>query len=93
MPNDGAPRPEPDRPAVYEIRIAGHLGPELAGWFEGLGVTAEADGTTLLAGRVADQAALHGVFKKIRDVGLPLLSVRYIMPGEPHPARSSEETT
>lgn len=84
---------ELDRPAAYEIRLAGHLGPELAAWFEGLSVTAEAEGTTVLTGLVADQAALHGVFRKIRDVGLPLISVRYIMPGEPHPARSSEEKT
>lgn len=84
-------RPELDRPAAYEIRLAGHVGPELAGWFEGLSVTAEAAGTTLLVGFVADQAALHGVLRKIRDVGLPLLSVRHIMPDEPHPSRSSGE--
>ena len=86
-----ATRPVPDRPAAYEIRLEGHLGHELAGWFKGLRVTAEADGTTLLTGLIADQAALHGVLRKIRDVGLPLISVHHIMPGESHPARSSGE--
>ncbi len=90
MSNVGAPRLEPVRPAVYEIRLEGHLGPDLAGWFEGLSVTAEADGTTLLAGSIVDQAALHGVLRKIRDVGLPLISIVLVQPGEPHPVRSKK---
>lgn len=91
MSNAGAPRPDQDRPVEYHIRLQGHLGPELAGWFDGLSVTAEADGTTRLAGTVADQAALHGVLRKIRDVGLPLISIVQVQPGDAHPARSGEE--
>jgi hypothetical protein len=59
----------------YEIRIKGHLGPRWATWFEGMTLTAQADGTTVLEGPVADQAALHGLLHKVGDVGLPLLSV------------------
>lgn len=91
MSHEGAPRPDQDRPVEYHIRLQGHLGPELAGWFEGLSVTAEADGTTRLAGPVADQAALHGVLKKIRDLGLPLISIAQVQPGEAPPARSGQE--
>lgn len=63
-------------PIVYEIQIAGHLGPEWAEWFDGLSVTAGPDGTTLLAGAVADQAALHGYLARVRDLALPLLALR-----------------
>ncbi|MBL8096026.1 MAG: hypothetical protein JNL73_17765 [Anaerolineales bacterium] len=91
MSNVEAPGPEPVRPPAYEIRLEGHLGPELAGWFEGLSVTTEDDGTTLLAGLIADQAALHGVLRKIRDVGLPLISIAQVQLGEAHRPRSSKE--
>lgn len=91
MSNEGALRPDQDRPVKYHIRLQGHLGPELAGWFEGLSATAEADGTTLLAGPVADQAALHGVLRKIRDLGLPLISIAQVQLGEAHRPRSSKE--
>jgi hypothetical protein len=60
---------------VYEIRLKGHLEARWAKWFDGLAITLEEDGNTLLSGPVADQAALHGLLKKIRDAGLPLLSV------------------
>jgi hypothetical protein len=69
-----------DEPAVYQIRLAGQLGVEWTEWFEDLKVTAEEDGTTLLSGLLADQAALHGLLKKIRDVGMPLLSVNRVEP-------------
>ena len=59
----------------YEIRIKGHLDDRWAEWFEGLTITLEEDGDTLLTGPVVDQAALHGVLKKVRDLGLPLVSV------------------
>ena len=62
-------------PPIYEVRVAGHLSPEWADWFEGLTITLEEDGNTLLAGPVADQAALHGLLKKVRDLGMPLVSV------------------
>ena len=64
----------------YHIRIKGHLGPQWADWFEGLTVTLEANGDTLLTGPVVDQAALYGVLRKLRDVGLPLVSVTRIAP-------------
>jgi hypothetical protein len=72
---------EPDRHAIYQIRVAGHLAHHWAGWFEGLDMTLEDSGNTLLTGPVVDQAALHGVLKKVRDLGIPLLSVVCIEPG------------
>jgi hypothetical protein len=66
---------EKAQPLVYQIRIQGHLGTQWTDWFEGLTVTLEDNGDTLLTGPVVDQAALHGVLKKVRDVGLPLVSV------------------
>jgi hypothetical protein len=65
-------------PTIYQIRIAGHLSPQWADWFEGLTVTLEEDGNTLLTGPLADQSALHGLLKKIRDLGLSLLSVNQV---------------
>jgi hypothetical protein len=64
-----------DQPVVYQIRIEGHLRVEWAAWFEGLSIALEPDGTTLLIGPVADQAALYGLLKKVRDLGMPLLAV------------------
>ena len=60
---------------IIQIRVRGHLSHEWAEWFEGLTITLEAKGNTLLTGPVVDQSALHGFLKKIRDLGLPLLSV------------------
>lgn len=77
----GGPQRDADRPMVYQIRIKGHLGPQWADWFEGLAITLEDDGSTLLSGSVIDQAALHGILKKIRDLGMPLLSVDLSKPG------------
>jgi hypothetical protein len=62
-------------PGRYEIRVAGHLDPRWAAWFDGLSLTNHADGTTILRGAVVDQAALHGLLQRVRDTGLPLLSV------------------
>ena len=59
----------------YEIRIDGHLGTRWAAWFDGLSITTEDDGTTVLRGSVVDQAALHGLLQKLRDVGIPLISL------------------
>jgi hypothetical protein len=67
-----------DQPMLYQIRLKGHLTSHWMGWFDGLTITLEADGSTLLNGPVIDQAALHGILKKIRDLGLPLLSVNSI---------------
>jgi hypothetical protein len=63
---------------VYEIRIAGHLPPQWSAWFEGFVVAQEPGGTTLLSGPVVDQAALYGLLKKVRDLGLPLLAVNQV---------------
>jgi hypothetical protein len=69
-------------PTVYEMRIKGHLGSEWTDWFEGLTIQLEENGETSLTGLVADQAALYGLIKKVRDVGLPLLSVQRVGPGQ-----------
>jgi hypothetical protein len=60
---------------IYQIRIKGHLGPQWADWFGGLTITLEEGGETLLTCPVADQAALYGLLRKVRDLGLPLISV------------------
>jgi hypothetical protein len=65
-------------PTIYIIRIAGHLSPQWMNWFDGLTITLEEDGNTLFTGSVADQAALHGLLKKVRDSGLSLLSVNQV---------------
>jgi hypothetical protein len=70
-------------PVIYEIRVAGHLSPQWVDWFEGLTVTVEENGNTLLSGPVVDQAALYGLLKKVRDTGLMLLSVNQVPPLEP----------
>ena len=64
----------------YEIRLKGHLEPRWSAWFDGLSITLEANGNTLLYGPITDQAALHGILKKVRDLGLTLLSVQSIEP-------------
>jgi len=71
--------PEPE---LYEIRVRGHLDARWANWFEGLTITLEENGDTLLTGPVIDQAALHGLLKKVRDLGLPLVSVSPVEPGQ-----------
>ena len=70
---------EPER---YEIRIKGHLDDKWADWFEGLTLTLEDNGETLLTGPVVDQAALHGLLRKVRDLGMPLLSVTRVGPSQ-----------
>ncbi len=67
---------------VYEIRLKGHLGPQWTDWFGGATLRLEANGETLLTCPVADQAALHGLLRKVRDVGMPLLAVIRIEPGQ-----------
>ena len=68
---------------VYQIRLKGHLGSQWTDWFEGLTITLEDSGDTLLTGPVVDQAALHGLLKKVRDLGMPLVSVSPVEPGPP----------
>ena len=69
-------------PELYEIRLKGHLDDRWADWFESLTITLEDNGDTLLTGPVVDQAALHGLLKKVRDLGIPLLSVMRVEPGQ-----------
>jgi hypothetical protein len=64
----------------YEIRLKGHLDGRWAAWFDGLSLSRESDGTTIIAGPINDQAALHGLLQKVRDVGLPLVSVICVEP-------------
>ena len=76
---------------VYQIRIKGHLVRQWTDWFEGLTITLEEDGDTILTGPVIDQAALHGLLKKVRDLGLPLVSVNQVQIDETHPYGSKKE--
>jgi len=91
MSNELDPKKEPSQPMVYQIRIKGHLDSQWTDWFEGLIITLEEDGNTLLTGPVVDQAALHGLFKKVRDLGMPLVSVIEVQFNENHPYRSKKE--
>ncbi len=70
-------------PTIYQIRIKGHLGRHWTDWFGGLTITLEDNGDTLLTGPVVDQAALHGLLRKVRDLGLPLVSVIHVEPDQP----------
>ena len=76
------PKADPSQSMVYQIRLKGHLGCQWTGWFEGLTITLEDNGDTLLAGPVVDQAALHGLLRKVRDLGMPLLAVICVKPGQ-----------
>ena len=82
MSNEINSESDPGQPMVYQIRIEGHLGRHWADWFEGLAITLEDNGNTLLTGPVVDQAALHGLLRKVRDLGIPLLSVVCVKPGQ-----------
>ena len=79
MPSGGGAAKPPER---YEIQVKGVLDGGWSAWFDGLQVTSDDRGQTVIAGPVADQAALHGLLAKVRDLGLPLLSVRYIEPDQ-----------
>jgi len=81
MSNNLDSKTDPSKPVVYQIRIKGHLGCQWSDWFEGLTITHKDDGETLLTGPVADQSALHGLIKKVRDLGMPLVSVNRLEPG------------
>jgi hypothetical protein len=82
MSNKFNPKTDPSQPMVYQIRIKGHLGRQWTDWFGGLTITLEEDGDTLLTGPVVDDAALHGLLKKVRDLGMPLLSVHRVEPDQ-----------
>jgi hypothetical protein len=91
MSNTRNPETDPDQPLVYQIRIKGHLGPHWTDWFEGLTLTLEEDGETLLTGLVADQAALHSVLRQVRDLGMPLLSVNRVTLGQEQASMSNRQ--
>jgi hypothetical protein len=69
-----------DEPMVYQIRIEGHLGAKWTAWFGDVSITLEDNGETLLTGPVVDQAALHGLLRKVRDLGMPLISAIRVNP-------------
>jgi hypothetical protein len=75
MSNEFNPTTNPSQPMVYQIRIKGHLGRQWTDWFGGLSIRLEENGDTILTGPVVDQAALHGLLRQVRDLGMPLLSV------------------
>ena len=76
------PKTDPSQPMVYQIRLQGHLGPRWTDWFGGMTITLEDNGETLLTGPVVDQAALYGLLRKVRDLGLPLISVTRVKSGQ-----------
>ena len=80
MPYSLDPKHDPTQPMVYQIRVKGHLGSQWTDWFGGLTVTLDDNGETLLAGEVVDQAALHGLLRKVRDLGMALVSVIRVEP-------------
>lgn len=81
MSNQHSPSPRHDEPAVYEIRLRGRLGPQWTEWFGGMAITLEENGDTVLTGPVADQAALHGLLRTVRDLAMPLIAVNRLEPG------------
>jgi hypothetical protein len=87
--NTATERRDADR---YEIRLTGHLDARWTEWFDGLAVSHGSDGTTVISGHIVDQAALHGLLQRVRDLGLPLISVRQVeddQPDQSHPTRES----
>jgi hypothetical protein len=80
-PGNGQPTADHAPVPHYEIRVTGHLGSRWAAWFDGMTLTSEDDGTTVISGPVVDQAALHGVLQKLRDLGITLRSLTELDPG------------
>lgn len=73
---------DPDLPMIYQIRVKGHLGREWSDWFDGMAIKLEENGDTLLTGPIIDQAALQGFLKRVRDLGMTLISVYPVEPGQ-----------
>lgn len=82
---------DPSQPLVYQIRLKGHLVREWTHWFGDLAITALDNGETLLTGPVVDQAALHSVLRKVRDLGIPLLSVNPVQPGQAEASQVTQD--
>jgi hypothetical protein len=80
MSNTDTPQGRPPQAGRYQIRLQGHLDTRWSDWFDGLTLTRESDGTTLLEGPVVDQSALHGLLQQVRDTGLPLISMTPVDP-------------
>ncbi len=78
MANTGDYTPDPSQSAIYQIRVKGYLGPHWTDWFGDFILTREENGDTLLTGPMVDQAALHGLLRQVRDLGLPLLAVTQV---------------
>ena len=91
MANTGNSETDPSQPLVYQIRLTGHLGRHWTDWFEGLTITSLDNGETLLTGPVVDQAALHGLLRKVRDLGMSLLSINRVHPDQAGAAEVKEE--
>jgi len=89
MSNTRGPDGQANQPMIYQIRVKGHLGRQWADRFEELSIILEDDGTTLLTGPVVDQAALHGILRRIRDLGITLLAVNSVDPNPQDPSESS----
>jgi hypothetical protein len=85
MSNSNSSDTNPGQPAVYQIRIKGHLGPHWSDWFAGMITTPQDNGDTVVTGLVIDQAALHGLLRKVRDLGVPLLSITEVQPDQQDP--------
>ena len=83
---------EQDQAGLYEIRLKGHLDDKRAEWFEGLTITRADTGETLLRGLVVDQAALHGVLRKVRDLGLPLIAINQVDPKQTNKPHGNADT-
>ena len=79
------------QPMIYQIRVTSHLDSDWTDWFEGLTITLEDNGDTLLTGLVVDQAALHGLLKKVRDLGMPLISVNQVQVDETHLEKNTKK--
>ena len=90
MSNKRNPKIDPSEPIVYQIRVKGQLDDRWADWFDGLTITLTKNGDTRLTGPVVDQAALCGLLRKVRDLGLPLLSVNYVEPSQADGANVKE---
>lgn len=82
MSNKLNPKTDTGQLIVYQIRLRGHLSDQWINWFEGLTITLEEAGDTLLTGPLVDQAALFGLLKKVRDLGMPLISINCFEPGK-----------
>ncbi len=94
-PATGPSATEPEPAPQYEVRVAGQLASRWSAWFDGLTVTTADDGTTVIRGPVVDQAALHGLIQKLRDAGIPLISLTRLLPHPPTelPAHPTQKDT